>query len=54
MSEELKQELEELSMKELFELYTKITDLKKQCQSNIITITEEDLKPKRKKRGSKK
>lgn len=53
MSEEARNELNKMSIEDLYELLSRINLLKNNAKSNIVDIKPEDLKPKRKKRGSK-
>lgn len=49
----MKEELVKLDVTELYNLYLKVLDVKKNVKSNIVEIDPKDLKPKRSKRGSK-
>ena len=53
MSEEAKRELKEMSIEELYEILSKTDELMELAKSRIVEVKEEDLKPKRTKRGSK-
>lgn len=53
MNEELKNKLQTMSLTELYSIYEDVSSTKKAVEDNKVVITEEDLKPKRKKRGSK-
>lgn len=53
MNEELKIELQKMSIDELYSLLSKVDELTEVAKNNIKEISEEDLKPKRTKRGSK-
>lgn len=53
MSDELKKEIATLSLKEIYSLYESVGNTRKQVQSTKVEIVPQDLKPKRKKRGSK-
>ena len=53
MSEEAKKEFKEMSLEEVYNLLNKADELKELALNNIKEVSEEDLKPKRTKRGSK-
>lgn len=53
MTEEAKKELLKMSREDLLNLYKKINELKVEAKNSIVEVREEDLKPKRKSRGSK-
>ena len=53
MSEEAKKEINEMELKEIYEVYATLKEAKKTVESSIVEIDPEDLKTKRKKRGSK-
>lgn len=53
MNEEAKKDLLKMSREELLSLYKKIVELKNDARNSIVEVREEDLKPKRKRRGSK-
>ena len=53
MSEEAKKQLREMSIEELYEFLSKTDELIELAKSKIVEVNEEDLKPKRTKRGSK-
>lgn len=53
MNDELKGLLKKSSLTELLSIYEDICNTKKAVIGNKVVVTEKDLKPKRKKRGSK-
>lgn len=53
MSEEAKKDLLQMSREDLLNLFKRINELKTEARNSIVEVREEDLKPKRKSRGSK-
>lgn len=53
MKEEAKKELKDMKLVEVYDLYKQLLEARKTVASSIVEISPEDLKPKRKKRGSK-
>ena len=53
MKNELKGELKNISLTQLVGIYDAVVATKKSVVGNKVEVSEKDLKPKRKKRGSK-
>ena len=53
VSTSLLEEIKNASVKDSFEIYSKLFETIKSTESNIVEIDPKDLEPKRKKRGSK-
>jgi hypothetical protein len=53
VSTSLLEEIKNASVKDSFEIYSKLFETIKSTEANIVQVNPEDLKPKRTKRGSK-
>ena len=53
VNESLIEEVKNASIKDAFEIYSKLFETIKSIEANIVEVNPEDLKPKRTKRGSK-